>query len=72
MTRYFDGVTQPSFREPSRSYFIHFGRNEKDPEHDIRSGVIKLSGKMFIIRSMHSNKITLHIASTLRDFLNLP
>ncbi|KAF8333705.1 hypothetical protein F5887DRAFT_1286174 [Amanita rubescens] len=25
-------------------YFIRFGRNENDPEHDIRSGNIKLSG----------------------------
>ncbi|KAF8333708.1 hypothetical protein F5887DRAFT_921841 [Amanita rubescens] len=44
MTRYFDGVTQPNFREPSKPYFIRFGRNENDPEHDIRSGNIKLSG----------------------------
>ncbi|KAF8333713.1 hypothetical protein F5887DRAFT_1259717 [Amanita rubescens] len=44
MTRYFDKITKPGFRGPSRSYFIPFGRNENDPEHDIRSGSIKLNG----------------------------
>ncbi|KAF8333702.1 hypothetical protein F5887DRAFT_1259680 [Amanita rubescens] len=31
-------------REPSKPHFIRFGRNEHDPEHDIRSGCIKLNG----------------------------
>jgi len=44
MVRYFDRMTKPGFRGPSRSYFIPFGRNENDPEHDIRSGSIKLDG----------------------------
>ncbi len=44
MARYFDKMTKTGFRGPSRSYFIPFGRNENDPEHDIRSGSIKLNG----------------------------
>jgi len=44
MTRYFDKMTKPGFRGPSRSYFIPFGRNENDPVYDIRSGSIKLNG----------------------------
>ncbi|KAF8632108.1 hypothetical protein AX15_002039 [Amanita polypyramis BW_CC] len=45
MTRYFDKTTKPNFNGPSKPYFIRFGRNENDPQFDIRSGSIKIDGK---------------------------
>ncbi|KAK2462942.1 hypothetical protein APHAL10511_005140 [Amanita phalloides] len=44
MTRYFDATTKPGFKGSSKPYFIRFGRNENEPEFDIRSGSVKITG----------------------------
>ncbi|KAK2464380.1 hypothetical protein APHAL10511_003527 [Amanita phalloides] len=44
MTKYFDKTTKPSFKGSSKPYFIRFGRSENDPQFEIRSGSVKISG----------------------------
>ncbi|KAK2464383.1 hypothetical protein APHAL10511_003530 [Amanita phalloides] len=44
MTKYFDKTTKPSFKGSPKPYFIRFGRNENDPEFEIRSGSVKING----------------------------
>ncbi|KAK2462939.1 hypothetical protein APHAL10511_005137 [Amanita phalloides] len=44
MTKYFDKTTKPSFKGSSKPSFIRFGRNENEPQFDIRSGSVKICG----------------------------
>ncbi|KAF8629311.1 hypothetical protein AX15_003515 [Amanita polypyramis BW_CC] len=44
MTRYFDKITRPSFKDPSKSYLIRFGASGNDPKFDIMSGFVKIKG----------------------------
>ena len=49
MTKFFDKKTKNSFKNPSKFYFIRFGRttSENDENFDIKAGAIKLSGQVF-------------------------
>ena len=44
MTRFFDKMTKPNFKGPSKPCFVRFGRREVDIPYDIRAGSIKLTG----------------------------
>lgn len=44
MARYFDRTTKPSYKGTSKSCYIKFGRSENDPQFDIRTGSVKISG----------------------------
>lgn len=45
MTELFDKTTKVRFRDAEEPQYIKFGSvRDKDPEYDIRSGQLKLSG----------------------------
>ena len=68
MTRYFDKVTQISFRDSSKPYFIRFGRRENDPNMDIKAGTIKLSGQVFLISFVLSVNTIRHLREQVASF----
>lgn len=44
MVRYFDRTTKPSYKGTSKPCYIKFGRRENDPQSDIQTGSVKISG----------------------------
>jgi hypothetical protein len=44
MARSFDRTTKPIYKGTSKPCFIKFGRRENDPQFDIQTGSVKISG----------------------------
>ena len=52
MIRYFDRKTKMGFENSSRPCYIRFGsRKDSDLSMDIRMGILKLSGQVFLFRT---------------------